>query len=135
MTFKRKSTGKYGEDLAVKYLKKSGYKIIERNYKTKIGEIDILAADFRRHPEQRRRMNLFRRRPTIIIAEVKTKSGRELGEGYEMVNYFKRRKLLQLAKLLQIEYPESVVRIDIISVDTSVEPPEIKHFENAVEEN
>ncbi|MDH4358821.1 MAG: YraN family protein [Candidatus Berkelbacteria bacterium] len=118
MTFERKSTGSYGEELAAKHFKKNGYKIIARNFKTKIGEIDILA----------------RQKKDIIIVEVKTKSGRELGEGYEMVNYFKRRKLLQLAKLLQIEYPKSVIRIDIISVDTSKEPPAIRHFESAVEE-
>jgi len=118
MTYQRKSTGSYGEKLAADYLPKNGYKILKRNFKTKIGEIDILA----------------RQKKDIVIVEVKTKSTRELGAGYEMVNYFKRKKLLQLAKLLQIEYPKSVVRIDIVSVDTGENPPAIQHFENAVEE-
>jgi len=118
MTKEKKITGNYGEDLAEEFLKKRGYKILKRNFKTKIGEIDILT----------------RQKKDIIIVEVKTKSTRELGAGYEMVNYFKRKKLLQLAKLLQIEYPKSVVRIDIVSVDTGENPPAIQHFENAVEE-
>jgi len=45
MTFERLSTGKRGEDLALLYLKRHGYKIIGRNYKTKVGEIDIIGTD------------------------------------------------------------------------------------------
>ena len=139
MTKEKKITGNYGEELAAQFLKKRGYKVIERNKKNKLGEIDILAADFRRHPERSRKVSLldqiFRRRPIIVIVEVKTKSGRDFGEGWEMVNYYKRKKLLLLAKSLQKDYPKSVVRIDIVSIDTSVGPPEIRHFENAVEES
>jgi putative endonuclease len=127
MTFERKSTGSYGEDLAAEYLKKRGYKILERNFKTKLGEIDILV----RAPKP-----FWRRgKPTIVVVEVKTKSGRSYGAGWEMVNYFKKEKLLLLAKSLQKDYPKSVIRIDIISIDTAFDPPEIRHFENAVEDN
>ena len=127
MTYERKSTGSYGEDLAAEYLKKHGYKIIERNFKSKLGEIDILAAA----PAP-----FWRRRETVVLVEVKTKSGQSYGAGWEMVNYYKRQKLLLLAKFLQKDYPKSVIRIDIISIDTAFDPPEIRHFENAVvEEN
>jgi putative endonuclease len=127
MTYLRKSTGNYGEDLAAKFLKKRGYKIIALNFKNKLGEIDILckapAPFWRWH------------NPTIVVVEVKTKSGQDFGEGWEMVNYFKKKKLLLLAKSLQKDYPKSVIRIDIVSIDTGREPPEIRHFENAVEES
>jgi len=43
MTFSRINSGKTGEKLAVSYLQGEGYKIIEKNYRTKLGEIDIIA--------------------------------------------------------------------------------------------
>jgi putative endonuclease len=113
-----KETGNYGEELATKFLKKSGYKIIGRNVVNKLGEIDILA----------------RKKDMIVVVEVKTKSTKQFGEGFEMVNYYKRQKLLLLAKTLHIKYPKSVIRIDVISVDLSGENPKIDHFESAVEE-
>ncbi|MBU1147075.1 MAG: YraN family protein [Candidatus Omnitrophica bacterium] len=45
MTFERAAIGKKGENLALLYLKKQGYKIIGKNYKTKVGEIDIIGND------------------------------------------------------------------------------------------
>lgn len=118
MTYESKSAGQEGEDLATEYLKKHGYKIIERNLTTKLGEIDILA----------------RQKNAIVVVEVKTKSGAGFGEGFEMVNYFKQRKLLLLAKSLQPSYPKNVIRIDVISVNLATTPPTIRHFESAVEE-
>jgi len=119
MTYKRKSTGNYGEELASEYLKKHGYKIIERNFSSKLGEIDILA----------------RQKSDIVIVEVKTKSGSSFGEGFEMINYYKRRKLLLLARSLQGSYPNQTIRIDVVSVDTNQNPPELKHFINAIEDD
>jgi putative endonuclease len=118
MAYFQKQTGAWGEDLAERFLRNKGYKIIARNLRSKAGEIDILA----------------RKRDILVVAEVKTKSGDELGQGWEMVNYFKRKKLVNLAKSLQIKYPKCVIRIDIISIDAASTPPAIEHFENAVEE-
>jgi len=134
MTYQRKKEGNYGEDLAAEFLKSNGYKILARNYKTGIGEVDILAEPPRSGFGKIKGAILKKHKPTIAVVEVKTKSGRDFGEGYEMVNYFKQRKLLQLAKSLQSKYPKSVIRIDVISVDTSQDPPNIRHFESAVEE-
>lgn len=117
MTYLRKSTGNYGEDLAVQHLKKHGYKIIARNLSNKLGEIDILA----------------KQKSDIVIVEVKTKSGGSFGEGFEMVNYHKRRKLLLLARSIEQKYPDQTIRIDVVSVDTNQDPPELKHFVSAVE--
>jgi len=52
-----------------------------------------------------------------------------------MVNFYKQKKLLLLAKNLQKKYPEATIRIDVVSVDLSQNPPKILHFKNAVEEN
>jgi putative endonuclease len=119
MSLFRKNTGNLGESLAVKYVRSLGYKILSRNLKNYLGEIDILA----------------REKSDIVIIEVKTKSTSSFGEGYEMVNYFKKRKLLSLAKELQKEYPSKTIRIDIISVDLSQNKPQIKHFKNGVEDD
>jgi putative endonuclease len=78
---------------------------------------------------------LAQKAKTIVLVEVKTKSTDQFGAGSEMVNYYKAKKLLNLAKSLQIRYPKNVIRIDVISVDLSSDSPHIEHFENAVQEN
>ena len=45
MTFERKRLGQLGEDLAARLLQDSGYKILERNFRSKVGEIDIVASE------------------------------------------------------------------------------------------
>jgi len=115
----KKISGNLGESLAEKFLRQKRFKIIRRNFTTKIGEIDILARD----------------KSDIVVVEVKTKSGSEFGEGFEMVNYFKRKKLLQLAKYLQKDYARATIRIDVVSVDLSQDPAEIKYFKSAVEDD
>ncbi len=119
MSFLRQNTGNLGEDLAAKFLKKNGFKILERNFKTNLGEIDILA----------------RQKNDIVVVEVKTKSTSSFGEGYEMVNYFKKKKLLTLAKNLQKNYPGKIIRIDVVSIDLSDKEPIIKHFVSAIEDD
>jgi putative endonuclease len=114
----RKTTGQVGEDLAAKYLRRQGFKILKKNLRNHLGEIDILAKE----------------KSDIVIIEVKTKSTGSFGEGWEMVNYFKKLKLLQLAKELQKEYSSITIRIDVISIDLSKDKPEIKHFKNAVQD-
>lgn len=119
MAYFKKESGNLGEDLAEKFLRRKRFRILKRNFETKIGEIDILARD----------------KSDIVVVEVKTKSGSEFGEGFEMVNYFKRKKLLQLAKMLQKDYARATIRIDVVSVDLSQDPPEIKYFKSAVEDD
>ncbi|RMG73227.1 MAG: YraN family protein, partial [Nitrospirae bacterium] len=75
-------TGKEGEDFAVRFLKKRGLKVIERNYRTPIGEIDIVARDGR----------------DIVIVEVKTRKGLEHGHPLEAVDARKQHKLRRLAQ-------------------------------------
>lgn len=93
--------GHKGEDLAVKFLKKKGYDIVARNYKTPIGEIDIIAKDG----------------DTTVFIEVKTRANETFGYPFEAVNQNKRRKLKNLALLYlkkqRVEFP---VRFDVISI-------------------
>ena len=118
MSVFKKNTGEVGEKLAERFLRKAKFKILDRNLKNHLGEIDILA----------------RQKNDIVIVEVKTKSTKSFGEGYEMVNYFKKKKLISLARELQKEYSGKTIRIDVVSVDLSENKPIIKHFINAVED-
>lgn len=109
--------GKYGEDLACVYLKKSGYRIIERNFRIRGGEIDIIALD----------------KKTIVYVEVKTRSSHQFGLPEESVTYHKLRFLERASKFYRLQrknLPE-LERIDVVSVDLSGSEPKIKLIKNA----
>jgi len=112
-----KKLGTLGENIARQFLRKNGYRFIGQNVRTKIGEIDLVMRD----------------KNDIVVIEVKTKSGPDFGTGAEMVGYYKRRKLISLATELLQKYPGRTVRIDVVEIDTSNNPPKINHIKNAVE--
>ena len=93
--------GQRGEDLAASYLQKKGYKIIQRNYKTMIGEIDIIARD----------------RDDLVFIEVKTRESLEYGHPFESVNKNKRRKIANVA-MLYLKRLKDIppCRFDVVSV-------------------
>ena len=96
-----KPLGSEGEDLAVRFLQKKGYRIVARNYKTPVGEIDIIARDG----------------DTIVFIEVKTRTDISFGYPFEAVNKRKRQKLKNLALLyLKRKRKESPVRFDVLSI-------------------
>ncbi|MEW6067790.1 MAG: YraN family protein [Nitrospirota bacterium] len=96
-----KILGDKGEDFAVKFLKEKGYKIIRRNYRSTIGEIDIIAKDG----------------DTIVFIEVKTRTNISFGYPFEAINTKKRQKLKNLALLyLKQQKEEFSVRFDIVSI-------------------
>lgn len=70
-------TGKRGEDIAREYLEKKGYKIVEQNYKTKYGEIDLVC----------------QRKKELVIVEVRTKIGENFGTPEESLTKKKLRKI------------------------------------------
>jgi len=111
-----KSTGNLGEDLATDYLKKLGYRVIERNLRLSFGEIDILAQD----------------KKTIVVVEVKTVRGSGFGLAQELVRFKKQKKLKLLGRYIEGQYPKSPIRIDVVAVDLSATIPRIEHIENAV---
>lgn len=96
-----KVTGNKGETLAAEYLEKKGYKIKERNFRTRFGEIDIVCSDG----------------PTLVFVEVKTKIGHDFGEPEEMVN---KRKLAQVKKMgemyLQDKGLSVACRVDVVAI-------------------
>ncbi|MFO8102248.1 MAG: YraN family protein [Dehalococcoidia bacterium] len=99
----RKTTGAVGEKQAEKFLKKQGYKIIETNYRCKLGEIDIVARD----------------KDTIVFAEVRTKHNLEYGTPEESVNSAKQAKLIKLAEYYMQQHQGTAQfwRIDVVAVE------------------
>src|SRR5271169_1504716 len=96
-----KRFGKKGEDIAADYLKGRGHNILHRNYRTSLGEADIITSD----------------KDVLVFVEVKTRTGTAFGEPFEAVNSRKQDKLRKIAlyylKLLKTEKP---VRFDIVSI-------------------
>ncbi len=102
MTRQRLQIGEIGEEAARVYLEQLGYKIIETNYRCKLGEIDIIAHDGE----------------TTVIVEVRTKTDRTRGGPEESITGKKARQLYRLALYyLQSTYKGEVPsRIDLVAV-------------------
>lgn len=113
-----KSIGQIGEDIAADFLKKLGYKIIEKNYRIRGGEIDIIALNSN----------------TLVYVEVKTRTSHRFGLPEESVTHAKINFLIRAAKFYRSNrsnLPEQE-RIDVVTVDfTSSDNPQIKLIKNA----
>ena len=103
-----KTIGNLGEDLAAQYLQKQGYEILDRNWGSKWGEIDIIC---REHPGS----VCAHSRGVLIFVEVKTKTGQLYGSPAQMVNP---RKLFQIKRIASL-YPAGInqsKRIDVVAI-------------------
>jgi putative endonuclease len=98
----RLALGRYGEDLAVRYLRERGWSVLERNWRCEHGEIDIVA----------------RERDCLVICEVKTRRSTDFGEPVEAVTPVKAMRLRRLAAAYLEASGSSVphVRIDVIGL-------------------
>jgi len=97
------SIGRIGEDLAQQYLISLGYMIKERNYRTKLGEMDIIAT----------------KNNTLYFCEVKTRIGDLHGKPYEAVTYRKLQHVHRAAQayLLQKNIKNSKLSLQVISIE------------------
>jgi len=122
----RKEVGKIGEEIAAEFLRKKGYKILDRNYKFQIpgdlqrGEIDIVA----------------KKGDAICFVEVKTLKDPKIEIFPEdKINFSKKKKLIATAEswLIKNKIPlDSKWQIDVISVEIKEGKTKISHFENAI---
>ena len=107
--------GQFGEEIAKNYLIKNGYRIIERNFRTKFGEIDIIAekGDY------------------IIFIEVKFRKNPEFGNAEEAINLHKLKKIENTANFyLKNFYKKNKnPRIDVIAINC-FDKIEINHYKN-----
>ncbi len=109
--------GREGEALAVAYLRKKRYRIVEQNYRCQVGEMDIVALD----------------RKTICFIEVKTRSTDEYDRPEVAVHRKKQRRLSRVALwFLKEKQLENVrARFDVVAIRRRGDLSEVQHFENA----
>lgn len=110
--------GKFGEDEALKYLKQKGYKILERNFSCKRGEIDIIAID----------------KNEIVFIEIKSRRSLEYGLPSEAVTKYKLKHIYKTAEYyLYIRNLEKEdVRIDVIEIYIKDKGIIINHLKQVV---
>lgn len=109
--------GTAGEQLAARFLQKQGMKILERNVRTRLGEIDLVCRDG----------------DTIVFVEVKTRSSNRYGSGSEAVGIRKQNRLVRLAQayLGSRQLESTAVRFDVVSVQLAAGQPSIEHIPGA----
>ncbi len=117
-------TGRRGEDAACRFLQAKGYDILERNFRTRFGEIDIVA----RCPD------------CVVFVEVKTRRDSSFAEAAQAVGPSKQQRLRATALLWLARHGEQPARFDVIEVYTGarrragpddISPTEIRHIQNA----
>ena len=115
----RQSLGKLGEDLACDELSRRGYAILARRYRTRFGEIDIIARDGE----------------TTVFVEVKTRDGDRFGDGAEAVTAWKQRRVAAMAVdyMSRHRLHDRPCRFDVVAIDVSTKPPQIEVYVNAFE--
>ncbi len=102
MTFEHLRLGSRGESLAEKKLKRSGYKIVERNFRCAIGEVDLVARDGE----------------TLVFVEVKTRTKADFTSPQDAVDWKKRRKLAQVCQhyLMRRGLQDVRCRFDVVAI-------------------
>jgi putative endonuclease len=117
MPSKDQQFGKESESITVLYLKKQGYKIIEQNYRTKLGEIDIIAKE----------------KNTIVFIEVKSRKSGSYGNPKYAVTPKKMRKISMVALyFLKITNQSGAkARFDVVSISPGKGRPDIEIIKNA----
>ena len=112
--------GEKSESIASDYLaKKMGYKILQKNYRTKIGEIDIIAKDGN----------------TIVFIEVKARRSLFYGSSKYAVTFGKQKKISMVALyyLKTKKLSNAKARFDVVAINFSRKVPEIEIIKNAFE--
>ena len=113
----KKALGKRGEDLALRFLKKKGYKIVERNYICKMGEMDIIAQE----------------KDTLVFVEVKTRTSTAFGPPQLAVNSAKQMQLSKVAlNFLKEKRLEDIkARFDVVAIVLRPSGEEIELIKDA----
>lgn len=116
----KKQVGNNGEQRAAKFLEQAGYEVLERNYRSRYGEVDIIVC----------------RKETVVFVEVKTWPRGEFFSLAQAVDERKQKRIIKTAKCFLAEhrqYNEYYVRFDLIALDMPGYD-EIYHIENAFSE-
>lgn len=94
--------GRFGEELAASHLRSAGFRVLARNFRSRFGEIDIVAG----------------RRDLLLFIEVKARRSTRFGHGLDSVDERKQRRLVQAARWYLARYGtgQERVRFDVIEV-------------------
>lgn len=118
MNDSRQKLGDLGEEIAVNYLKKKGYKILERQYKSRYGEIDIIAEH----------------KKTLVLVEVKTRRSENFGLPEEAVTERKLEKIISTGNIYQEKQKRQFesIQVDVVSIilDKDNKHQDLKHLTN-----
>ena len=103
--------------MAADLLVESGYQILACGFRSRFGEIDIVAKD----------------QETIVFVEVKTRTDREFGDPAEAVTPQKQEKIVRMAEeYVMLEQLENAFcRFDVVAIDLTTEPPIVNHYQDA----
>jgi putative endonuclease len=116
-----KSLGDRGEDAAARYLKRQGFRVLERGHDSRLGELDIIAVDGR----------------TVVFVEVKTRTSDDAGRPTEAIDDRKQCRMTQaaLAYLKAKRLLQTSARFDVVAVTwpKDARKPLIEHYKNAFE--
>lgn len=113
----RQQYGAQSESLAARLLKQRGYTILETNYRTPLGEIDIIARD----------------RDTLVFVEVKARRSLGFGGPKWAVTPKKQRKISMVALyyLKTTRQSQAKARFDVVAIRSLAEPPQVEIIRNA----
>jgi putative endonuclease len=113
----RQTLGRRGEQLAARFLQRAGLRIIERRFRLRCGEIDLIALD----------------RELVVFVEVKTRRGRGYGTPAESVTPTKQRKISRVALIFLSRrgWHERPCRFDVVEIVAAGKTPEIRHIPDA----
>lgn len=117
MLNRRQLIGKTGESIAARFLRNKGYRILEQNYRTRLGEIDIIARD----------------RETLVFVEVKARNSHNFGNPKSSITLHKQRKISMVALqyLKATDQTRTKARFDVIAICGAEKSPQIELIKNA----
>jgi putative endonuclease len=117
LTRERLDLGKLGEELALKKVRRLGYKKIVQNYRCPLGEVDLIARDG----------------DTLVFIEIKTRKGKSIDYAKEAVNDRKKRQLSKtaLAYMKSNNCCDTKARFDVVAINLRDGKPQIEVLQNA----
>jgi putative endonuclease len=114
-------TGRWAEDQALDYLRGNGLRLLRRNFRCRLGEIDLVMAD----------------RDLIVFVEVRFRSSNQFGSGFDTVTRAKQRRLIAAARayLARHASDSTTCRFDVMSVTQRNYAPEFVWLKNAFDQD
>ncbi len=118
----QRSSGAWGEEIALRYLRQRGYELVERNYRTRYGEIDLV----------------MRQGTTLVFVEVKLRRGMDFGDPLEAVTPLKQARIRRVAEQYLASKGEGFtasfdeLRFDVVGIVLgTARKPEVRHVKDA----